>query len=373
MKRANTGVRPYGFGLTRRGRSSCLPFFFRACPVKPCQSMPPCDTLTLMVELEAQLKKRLGDALKQEEPMARHTTLKVGGPARWFWAASNVEELARVLHLCTQNAVPYLFIGHGSNLLMSDAGYDGLVIQNRCKGCVVGNETRAESGVSFGSLFLQTARAGYGGLEWAIGIPGTVGGALVSNAGAYRGNIGPLVSSVRVFADGCDRTVGPEWMEFSYRDSRLRRAGACGSTVVLSCTLALTERGDPETIIAQAREYQSQRRAKQPYAPSAGSFFKNVQNKALAESLDTLPAGMKAAGVVPAGFLSEACGLKGLRVGGAEVSEKHANFLINAENATASDLRTLAGQVKAIVEERFGVALEEEVLYVGDWSGWEEN
>jgi UDP-N-acetylmuramate dehydrogenase len=321
------------------------------------------------MKMDARLMEMLGDALKQDEPMARHTTLKVGGPARWFWQAPDVETLARVLDVCTQSAIPYLFIGHGSNLLMSDEGYDGLVIQNRCKGCTVGDITEAESGVSFGSLFLQTARAGYAGLEWAIGIPGTVGGALVSNAGAYRGNIGPLVSSVRVFSNGQDQTVGPEWMEFSYRDSRLRRGGLDG-TVVLSCTLALTERSDPDTIVAQAKEYQAQRRAKQPYAPSAGSFFKNVQNRALAESLDTLPGGMKAAGVVPAGFLSEACGLKGLRVGGAEVSEKHANFLVNAGGATASDLRALASKVKSIVYERFGVTLEEEVLYVGDWSQW---
>jgi UDP-N-acetylmuramate dehydrogenase len=213
---------------------------------------------------------------------------------------------------------------------------------------------------------LQTARAGFSGLEWAIGIPGTVGGALVSNAGAYRGNIGPLVTQVRVFADGCDQSVGPEWMEFSYRDSRLRRAGI-GPTVILSCRLHLTERGDPDTILAHAKEYQAQRRAKQPYAPSAGSFFKNVVDKALAESLPALPAGMKAAGVVPAGYLSEACGLKGLREGGAEVSEKHANFLINAGGATAGDLRRLAARVKAAVGDRFGVELEEEVLYVGDW------
>lgn len=303
--------------------------------------------------------------------MARHTTLKVGGPARWFWAASEVETLAQVLGVCARHEIPYLFVGHGSNLLMSDAGYDGLVIQNRCKGCVVGDETSAESGVSFGSLFLQTARAGFGGLEWAIGIPGTVGGALVSNAGAYRGNIGPLVRSVRVFTDGQDQTVGPEWMEFSYRDSRLRRDGV-GRTVILSCTLHLTERGDPDTIMAQAKEYQAQRRDKQPYAPSAGSFFKNVNDLVLAESLPHLPAGMKAAGVVPAGFLSEACGLKGLRVGGAQVSEKHANFLINAGGATASDLRALACRIKATVQERFGVTLEEEVLYVGDWENWSE-
>ncbi len=322
-------------------------------------------------DTERVLQNALGEALRRDELMARHTTLKVGGAARWFWAASDVEMLAQVLALCVWHDIPYLFVGHGSNLLMSDAGYDGLVIQNRCKGCQVGEETHAESGVSFGSLFLQTARAGFGGLEWAIGIPGTVGGALVSNAGAYRGNIGPLVRSVRVFTDGRDQTVGPEWMEFSYRDSRLRRAGI-GRTVILSCTLHLTERGDPDAILARAKEYQAQRRAKQPYAPSAGSFFKNVNDKALAESLPHLPAGMKAAGVVPAGFLSEACGLKGLRVGGAQVSEKHANFLVNTGGATASDLRTLAQRVKTAVQERFSVTLEEEVLYVGDWKTWPE-
>jgi len=325
----------------------------------------------MKMETERILAETLGDALRRDEPMARHTTLKVGGPARWFWAASNVETLAKLLTICARHEIPYMFIGHGSNLLMSDAGYDGLVIQNRCKGCVVGEETLAESGVSFGSLFLQTARAGFGGLEWAIGIPGTVGGALVSNAGAYRGNIGPLVKSVRVFDDGQDQTVGPEWMEFSYRDSRLRRSGV-GNTVLLSCVLHLTERGDPDAILAQAKEYQAQRRAKQPFAPSAGSFFKNVVDKTLAESLPNLTPGMKASGVVPAGFLSEACGLKGLHVGGAEVSEKHANFLINAGGATASDLRTLACRVRSAVQKRFGVTLEEEVLYVGDWTNWFE-
>jgi len=322
----------------------------------------------------ALLRHTLGPWLQEHEPMARHTTLRVGGPARWFWAASDVEQLSRTLSVCAQAHIPYLFIGHGSNLLMSDRGYDGLVIQNRCKKTDIGADTRAESGVSFGSLFAQTARAGLSGLEWAIGIPGTVGGALVSNAGAYRGNIGPMVQSVRVFQDGADTIVGPEWMEFSYRDSRLRRlaeAGAqIGRTVILSCTLRFAERGDPDIIMARAKEYQAQRRAKQPYAPSAGSFFKNVVNRDLATRVPGLSPGMVAAGVVPAGFLIEACGLKGLREGGAEASAKHANFLINADGATASDLRRLAETVKARVHDKFGVSLCEEVLYVGDWSGW---
>lgn len=321
---------------------------------------------------EQVLREILGDGLRLDEPMSRHTTLKVGGPARWFWGAADVELLVRVLAACAEHDIPYLFVGHGSNLLMSDKGYDGLVIQNRCKKTEIGDETYAESGVSFGTLFLETAKAGFSGLEWAIGIPGTVGGALVSNAGAYRGNIGPLVANVRVFADGQDQTVGPEWMEFSYRDSRLRRSGV-GRTVILSCQLHLPERGDPDEILTRAKVYQEQRRAKQPYQPSAGSFFKNVVDKTLAESMATLTPGMKAAGVVPAGYLSEACGLKGLREGGAQVAEKHANFLINAGGATASDIRRLAARVKEIVHERFGVTLEEEVLYVGDWSEWDMN
>lgn len=316
---------------------------------------------------EAILRRLIGEELRCDEPMRRHTTLKVGGPARWFWGARDIEILAKVLCACCENEISYLFVGHGSNLLMADRGYDGLVIQNRCKGTKIGATTYSESGVSLGSLFAQTAREGYSGLEWAIGIPGTVGGALVSNAGAYRGNIGPLVQTIRVFHEGQDRVVGADWMEFSYRDSRLRRAGV-GRTVLLSCTLSLTFEGDPAAILARAKEYQAQRRAKQPFAPSAGSFFKNVLDRDLAQSLPSLPHALKEAGVVPAGYLIEACGLKGRRVGGAQVSEKHANFLINVDNqATASDLRTLAAEVKAEVCRKFGATLEEEVLYVGDW------
>jgi len=312
------------------------------------------------------LQEVLGDSLRRDEPMSRHTTLKVGGPARWFWAASDVEILSSVLSVCHQEDVPFVFLGHGSNVLMSDRGYDGLIIQNRCKGTTIGKTTYAESGVSFGSLFYQTARAGLSGLEWAIGIPGTVGGALVSNAGAYRGNIGPLVRSVRVFDAGRDETVGPEWMEFSYRDSRLRRYGV-GRTVILSCTIELTDGGDPDAIIAEAKEYQAQRRAKQPFFPSAGSFFKNVNDKTLAESLPTLPKALKEAGVIPTGHLIEQCGLKGFTIGGGQVSEKHANFLVNAGGATAADLRAVAEHVKQVVHDKYGVTIEEEVLYLGDW------
>jgi UDP-N-acetylmuramate dehydrogenase len=317
---------------------------------------------------ESKLRAILGKELQSDEPMSRHTTLRVGGPARWFWKAFDVELLAETMALCHGDSIPYLFVGHGSNLLMSDAGFDGVVILNRCKSTRIGEITYSDSGVSLGSLYSQTARAGYSGLEWGVGIPGTIGGALVSNAGAYRGNIGPLVRSVRVIHDGVDKTVDAEWMEFAYRCSRLRRDPP-ERIVILGCTLALTYEGAPDAIQERARQFQQQRRSKQPFAPSAGSFFKNVNDRELAQSLPALPDTLKALGVVPAGYLIEAAGLKGTIVGGAQASEKHANFLINATGtATAADFHHLAKKVKAAVRNRFGVTLEEEVLYAGDWS-----
>jgi UDP-N-acetylmuramate dehydrogenase len=324
------------------------------------------------VAIDSLLTDLLGEELRHNEPMSRHTTLRVGGPAQWYWPASDVERLVQVLGVCWKYDIPYLLIGHGSNLLMADTGYSGLIIQNRCKKTVIApphtnNLTMSECGVSLGSLFTQTARAGYSGLEWGVGIPGTVGGALVSNAGAYRGNIGPLVRSVRVFSDGIDTHYGPEWMEFSYRDSKLRRTGV-GKTVVISCILELTYEGDPPDILRRADYYQTQRKSKQPFHPSAGSFFKNVQSRELAASLPNLSPELRAAGVVPAGFIIEACGLKGLRVGGAQSSEKHANFLVNPDRtATATDFDSLARKIKAVIFDKFGVLLEEEVLYVGNW------
>ena len=299
--------------------------------------------------------------------MARHTTLRVGGPARWFWPVTDIDRLADVLPTLYHSKVPYLLIGHGSNLLMSDRGFDGVVIQNRCKGVRVGTLTYAECGVSFGSLYQQTARAGLSGLEWAIGIPGTVGGALVSNAGAYRGNIGPLIRRVRVCHEGVVAEYGPEWLQFAYRDSRLRRENP-PRTVVLDVDLELAPGDEPDAIVARAKRYQAERREKQPLQPSAGSFFKNVNDRTLAESLNDLPAGLRAAGVVPAGFLNMHAGCKGWSEGGAAVSDKHANFLVNAGGATAADFRRLADRVKARVHDVFGVTLEEEVLSVGDWT-----
>jgi UDP-N-acetylmuramate dehydrogenase len=214
-------------------------------------------------------------------------------------------------------------------------------------------------------LFVKTMQAGLSGLEFAVGIPGTVGGALVSNAGAYRGNIGDLVQRIDVVCEGERRWVEPEWIQFSYRDSRLRREGGDTATLV-GVTLNLTP-APRRQIRLKARDLQLQRILKQPWEPSAGSFYKNVYDHVLAASLASLPTAMKQAGVVPAAYLSEACGCKGYSVGGAAVSPKHANFIVNRGGATAGEIRRVAEYVKNRVMESFDVHLEEEVLYVGAW------
>ena len=303
--------------------------------------------------------------LRLNEPLAEYTTLRVGGPADLFYRATEVEEFAQVVISAHQLNIPTFILGLGSNLLVSDKGVRGLVIYNCCRRIQVGEITYSESGASFQQLFLKTAQTGLSGLEFAVGIPGTVGGALVSNAGAFRENICDLVETIDIVVEGERKLVGKEWMQFSYRDSILRRPHP-PRAAILAVTLRL-RRGDRRQIFAKARDLQRWRIERQPPNPSAGSFFKNVYDAELAQRLPNLPAALKEAGVVPAGYLIAEAGLKGLRIGGAMASPKHANFLINAGGATAADLRLLADRVKQTVYEKFGVILEEEVLTVGEW------
>lgn len=304
--------------------------------------------------------------IRNKEPLWRFTTLRVGGPADLYFRATRADDLAEAAAAAQRFAVPYFLLGGGSNVCISDRGVRGLVIHNECVRCEIGTTTYVDAGYPFMQLFLDSARASLSGLEFAVGIPGTVGGALVSNAGAYRQNICDLVESIDVVEGGERKSVGPEWMGFSYRDSRLRKPGGPPATI-LGVTLNLKPKPRPE-ILARARDNQRQRIFKQPWYPSAGSFFKNVYNRELADLLPDLPVPMKEAGVVPAGYLSGAVGCKGLAVGGAQISRRHANFVVNRGLATASDIRSLTGIVKQRVFERFGIELEEEVLYVGEWS-----
>ncbi len=292
--------------------------------------------------------------------------MRVGGPADLFWRATRVTDMVAVIQEAERASLDYLVIGHGSNLVPGDGSYRGLVVMNHCTGIrFEGTHVWVETGHSFKRLFKLTAERGLGGLAFAVGIPGTVGGALVSNAGAYRRNIGDFVRGLDVLTRGEVKAVPPDWMKFRYRDSRLRH-GSEQRAIVLTVELELfyTDKG---SIFAEAEGYQAQRRERQPSDPSAGSFFKNVYDRALAESLPALPGSFRQAGVVPAGFLISEAGCKGMRVGDAQISPKHGNFLVNLGGAQASDVRRLAEQVRQCVLEKYGVSLEEEVLYVGEW------
>lgn len=285
--------------------------------------------------------------------------------------ARNADELGDAAVFAQTEGIPSTVLGGGSNILPSDDGVPGLTILNLARHIEVGpaGEVTVDCGAPLQELFLKTVQAGLAGFSFAVGIPGSVGGALVSNAGAYRANISDKLVAIEVVEGGVRRWVEPAFMEFSYRDSRLRRSD--GAPVCLVRARFQLPSGVARELYDQARDYQRQRISKQPPSPSAGSFFKNVNDRSFAQSLPDLPDALKEAGVVPAGHLIERCGLKGKRFGGAAVGRRHANFILNVAGATASEIRRLAEHVAASVESKYSVKLEEEVLYLGDWSAWQ--
>lgn len=312
------------------------------------------------------------DRIERKKSLRPFTTLRAGGPAESFFIARSHQELASIAMTAQNGGWRTTVLGWGSNVLPSDQGVPGLVVVNRADGIRFGRNgtIEADSGCGFQDLFLETAQAGLAGLEFAVGIPGTLGGALVSNAGAYRSNVSEFLTSIEIVREGHREWVDPSVLQFSYRDSILRRPDPPAITIVR--VRMNLPKGESKKIYDEAREYQRQRISKQPAPASAGSFFKNVNDHAFADSLTELPSALRQAGVVPAGFLIERAGLMGARHGGAMVARRHANFLINVGSATATELRQLAGIVKKRVTTVFGVTLDEEVLYLGDWSSFAE-
>lgn len=301
-------------------------------------------------------------------PLRLFTTLKAGGEAEYFTYCKTVGELAGAALFCQGGAgLPLTVLGWGSNVLPSDDGVPGVCAINATNSIEISEDGTllVDSGASFQDVFLKAAQAGRGGLEFAVGIPGSIGGALVSNAGAYRSNVSEFLTRLEIVFEGERQWVNPSWMEFSYRDSRLRRTSGV-QCAILRIEMQLPVRRQKE-IYDEARNYQRQRIGKQPPPASAGSFFKNVNDHDLAQSMPELSEGMRKAGVVPAGYLIERAGLMGTRIGGAMFAHRHANFIVNVGNASAFEIRRLAMLGKKAVFERFGVELEEEVLYLGDW------
>lgn len=303
--------------------------------------------------------------IREHYPLRCFTTLQAGGAARYLVIVRQLEDFALVASLAQLLDIPHVILGSGSNVLPSDKGVNGLVIINACTRINFDDELYAETGCWFQDLFLTAAQKSLSGLEFAVGIPGTLGGALVSNAGAYRANIADCLRYVEIVQGGDRRWVEPSYLDFKYRDSVLRRPNA-PSIALLAVRLDLPI-GNAKRIYDLAREFQRQRISKQPPHASAGSFFKNVESKEFAQRIEGLPQKLCDAGVVPAGFLIEKCGLKGEQIGRAIISRKHANFICNLGGASANEIRSLAELAKRRVSEVFGITLEEEVLYLGEW------
>jgi UDP-N-acetylmuramate dehydrogenase len=279
--------------------------------------------------------------LKSDEPLAAHTTFRIGGPARWMAFPASVAELTALLKCCAQEGETPLVLGNGSNVLAPDQGLDQLVIctKNLSAISLEGTTLTVEAGCTMAKAALAALNAGLTGLEFAHGIPGTVGGGVVMNAGAYGGELKNVVTSVTCLTPQGQQVVKTgEELHFGYRHSCFDEE----PLIAVSITMELTP-GDPKQIKVQMEEYAAKRRASQPLEyPSAGSTFKR-------------PTGYFA------GRLIEDSNLKGFTVGGAQVSEKHAGFVINKGGATCADVLALTEAVKETVRQKFGVTLELEV------------
>lgn len=308
------------------------------------------------------LRERLGDALLVDEPMRRHTTFRIGGPADFLYAARSPGELVAALRAAHELGLPVFLLGGGSNLLVADDGVRGLVVHDACGHVAFdGNEARADCGADVHGLIERCRDAGLAGLEFAAGLPGTLGGALFGNAGCYGRDLGShVVECTHVTLDGATVETQPAaWYEFGYRDSRLKR----DPRVLLSCRLRL-EPGDRAAVQREIDEKLGLRRARHPdwrTEPTAGSYFKNLPPDWRTPGAKLSPGTRR----VAAGQLLDECGCRGLRVGGAAVFARHANMIVNEGGATAADVLALAALMKERVRERFRVVLEEEVLFLG--------
>jgi len=299
------------------------------------------------------LREQLGAHLQENVPMSSYTTARVGGNAAALLAVGSGEELEKAVSVMWQLNVPFFILGSGANLLISDQGIDAVVILNRAHQIKVdasGNPPSvwAESGAILGTIARRAALRGLGGFEWAATVPGTLGGALYGNAGAFGGDMQDALILAEILHPVEGRQFWtPDKMQYEYRSSVLKRNP--GQAVILAARLRLQPSSE-EAVKTTIAELSAKRRSTQPPGASLGSMFKN-------------PAGDYA------GRLIEAAGLKGTRVGGVQVSDIHANFFVNDESATASDYWQLIQLVKRTVHEKFGVSLELEIEPVGEWDG----
>jgi UDP-N-acetylmuramate dehydrogenase len=301
------------------------------------------------------IQRRLGIKTVRNESLARYSTMRVGGPADLFAEVRNLFELRGVVRFARSRDIPLFLIGRGSDLVISDAGIGGLVVVVRAAGLrLEGERLTAEAGVHMAKTATVTKSAGLTGLEFGLAIPGTVGGAVWANAGAHGADVkGVLVEAVVAGADGEERTLSPAELRMDYRETQLKHSAPGRPDVVLQATFEL-EPTDSDTIAARLDDIRRWRQDHQPVGQkSAGSVFRNPEGDSAGRIIDEL-------------------GLKEHRLGGAMVSPKHANFIVNTGEASAADVRGLAQQVRETVRRERGLELAFEVEFVGDWPETEE-
>lgn len=301
----------------------------------------------------AAAQQGLGGRIRRGEPLARHTSLRVGGPADLYVKAETVDDVIGWFRLTRERALPVIALGKGSNVLVSDRGVRGVVIEIACDGHTLAPDNgsgllTAEAGASLPALAYQMARQGWAGFEQGIGIPGSMGACVVNNAGAHGWSMADSVRRVLVLGPRGDvyHLDGPS-LAFEYRGSRFKHQPPADREIVLRAELTM-RRDEPTAIQQRMAEYTASRRRTQPTDPSVGSMFKN-------------PPGDYA------GRLIDAVGLKGHRVGQAQISPKHANFFVNLGGATAADVVGLIHAARLAVRETFGISLELEIEPLGDW------
>jgi UDP-N-acetylmuramate dehydrogenase len=292
---------------------------------------------------------KFGDAVKEHVPLAPYTSARIGGPADIFITVDSVAGLMRAVKYLWKNDLPFLLLGGGSNILVSDKGVRGVVIFNRAKKVTfhTGDQpsVTAESGVVFSNLANRCASKGFAGIEWAATVPGTVGGAVYGNAGAFGGDMAGNLVSAELLTESGRETFTVEQLGYAYRSSVLKRGEV--KAVVLAAELRLTN-STKEDVTVKVQQFSAHRKATQPPGASMGSMFKN-------------PPGDYA------GRLIEISGLKGTRIGNAEVSPLHGNFFLNHGATRAEDIRKLIQLVQKTVLEKQGVELELEIEMVGEW------
>ncbi|NTU66786.1 MAG: UDP-N-acetylmuramate dehydrogenase [Candidatus Moranbacteria bacterium] len=309
--------------------------------------------------------------IKKDVVLAPFTTFRIGGPAKYFTEVGNEDEMKEALSYAKENSLEFFVMGGGSNLLISDNGFDGLVIRmTNVSGSVSGEKITCGAGLMLSEAVRLAASNGLTGMEWAAGIPGTVGGAVYGNAGAYGGSMSDIIENVKILEIEKDGTFSAEIKNcgnsdcsFEYRNSAFKKNG---KGIIFSVVLAL-KKGNKEEIETQVKDIIEKRKTIHPSGFSAGSVFQNpvVEDQELIERFERDTGAKVKDNKVPAGWLVMEAGLKGKKIGGVEVSEKHSNFIVNSGSGKAEDVIILTSMIKQKVREKFHIQLKEEIRYVG--------